>query len=113
MNSRNRKLEFVITLATVIFSQMAASSRAVERPSEKAPPTKEPFVLQSEARDESTPVVTASTPIPTDAKPTVKILADAELPKLPFVGVDTERGDRIKHNLLRAPIHLILRRPDG
>lgn len=69
--------------------------------------------LACAARDQTEPVATSSLPIPADAKPSVRILAGSTHPQLPFLGVDTERGDRVRHNLLRAPIHLKLLRNDG
>nr|MBA3272582.1 hypothetical protein [Chthoniobacterales bacterium] len=80
-----------------------------QTPSAKA----EPLVLESAARDDGAALVADAPPVPINAQPVVRILGDAVDPQLPFLGVDTERGDRVKHNLLRSPLHLELRSREG
>jgi hypothetical protein len=113
MKHRCRKLAWGIVHAAIISSQFTSTLRAFENTADKSSSKHEPLVLKSTASDESAPVATNPPAVPGNANPAVRIVADAATPQLAFLGVDTERGERVAHNILRAPIHLLLRGDAG
>src|SRR3954463_9801404 len=98
MKHRCRKLAWGIVHAAIISSQFTSTLRAFENTADKSSSKHEPLVLKSTASDESAPVATNPPAVPGNANPAVRIVADAATPQLAFLGVDTERGERVAHN---------------